>query len=309
MTRDFVGYGAEPPHAQWPGNARIAVNFVINFEEGSELSYPAGDGVSEGGLTEMLGADLGVTGRDLGAESMFEYGARVGFWRLHRIFTRFALPVTIFGCAKAFEANPPAAAAIAASDWDICSHGYRWINHPGLSEAEERKQIAEAVELIRQTTGKTPAGWYCRYAPSENTRRLLVEHGGFLYDSDTYNDELPYWVRVNDRPHLVVPYSLTTNDSKFGRGVFGSGEDFFAFLRDSFDLSLRRGRGAPAHDVGGAAYAADGTSRQGEGADPLHPIHPRTPPGVGMPPRGHRPPLDGPLSRSGLRSEPVVSQN
>ena len=245
MTRDFVGYGAEPPHAQWPGDARIAVNFVINFEEGSELSYPAGDGVSEGGLTEMLGADLGVTGRDLAAESMFEYGARVGFWRLHRIFTRFALPVTIFGCARAFEANPPAAAAIAASDWDICSHGYRWINHPGLSEAEERKQIAEAVELIRQTTGKTPAGWYCRYAPSENTRRLLVEHGGFLYDSDTYNDELPYWVRVNDRPHLVVPYSLTTNDSKFGRGVFGSGEDFFAFLRDSFDLLYEEGAERP----------------------------------------------------------------
>ena len=191
MTRDFVGYGAEPPHAGWPGNARIAVNFVINFEEGSELSYPAGDGISEGGLTEMLGADLGITGRDLGAESMFEYGARVGFWRLHRIFTRFRLPVTIFGCALAFEANPPAAAAIAASDWDICSHGYRWINHPGLSEADERRQIAAAVELIRKTTGKTPLGWYCRYAPSENTRRLLVEHGGFLYDSDTYNDELP----------------------------------------------------------------------------------------------------------------------
>ena len=157
MTRDFVGYGAEPPHARWPGDARIAVNFVINFEEGSELSYPAGDGVSETGLTEMLGSDLGVRGRDLGAESMFEYGARVGFWRLHRIFTRFRLPVTIFGCARAFEANPPAAAAIAASDWDICSHGYRWTNHPGLAEDEERRQIAAAVDLIRQTTGKDPA--------------------------------------------------------------------------------------------------------------------------------------------------------
>ena len=245
MTRDFVGYGGEPPHAGWPGDARIAVNFVINFEEGSELSYPAGDAVSETGLTEMLGSDLGVRGRDLGAESMFEYGARVGFWRLHRIFTRFRLPVTIFGCARAFEANPPAAAAIAASDWDICSHGYRWINHPGLAEDEERRQIAAAVDLIRQTTGKSPAGWYCRYAPSENTRRLLVEHGGFLYDSDTYNDELPYWVRVGERSHLVVPYSLTTNDSKFGRGVFGSGEDFFAFLRDSFDLLYEEGVDRP----------------------------------------------------------------
>ena len=245
MTRDFIGYGAEPPHAGWPGDARIAVNFVINFEEGSELSYPAGDGVSEGGLTEMIGSDLAVKGRDLGAESMFEYGARVGFWRLHRIFTRFQVPVTIFGCARAFEANPPAAAAIAASDWDICSHGYRWTNHPGLPEDEERRQIAAAVDLIRKTTGKTPVGWYCRYAPSENTRRLIVEHGGFLYDSDTYNDELPYWVRVGDKPHLVVPYSLTTNDSKFGRGVFGSGEDFFAFLRDSFDILYEEGAERP----------------------------------------------------------------
>ena len=245
MTRDFVGYGGEPPHAGWPGDARIAVNFVINFEEGSELSYPAGDGVSEGGLTEMLGSDLGVRGRDLAAESMFEYGARAGFWRLHRIFTRFQVPVTIFGCARAFEANPPAAAAIVAADWDICSHGYRWTNHPGLPEDEERRQIAAAVELIRNTTGKTPLGWYCRYAPSENTRRLLVEHGGFLYDSDTYNDELPYWVKVGDKPHLVVPYSLTTNDSKFGRGVFGSGDDFFAFLRDSFDVLYEEGADRP----------------------------------------------------------------
>jgi peptidoglycan/xylan/chitin deacetylase (PgdA/CDA1 family) len=245
MTRDFIGYGASPPRAGWPGEARIAVNFVINFEEGSELSYPAGDGVSEGTLTEMTGGDLGIRGRDLAAESMFEYGARVGFWRLHRIFTRFGLPVTIFGCARAFVANPPAAAAIAASDWDICSHGYRWTNHPGLPEDEERRQIAAAVGLIKETTGKTPLGWYCRYAPSENTRRLLLEHGGFLYDSDSYNDELPYWVKVGNQPHLVVPYSLTTNDAKFGRGVFGTGEDFFSFLRDSFDLLYEEGAETP----------------------------------------------------------------
>src|SRR5437763_16378904 len=168
--RDFVGYGRNPPDPKWPGGAHVAVNFGINYEEGGELAVPDGDAASETGLTE--GSTAGVKGRALGAESMFEYGSRVGFWRLHRIFTRFAVPVTIFGCAKAFEANPPAAAAIAASTWDICSHGYRWINHPGLSEAEERKQIAEAVELIRRTTGKTPVGWYCRYAPSENTRRL-----------------------------------------------------------------------------------------------------------------------------------------
>src|SRR5215467_14387958 len=175
-VRDFVGYGRNPPDPQWPGGAHVAVNFVINYEEGGELSVPDGAPASETGLTE--GSTASVKGRDLGAESMFEYGARVGFWRLHRMFTRFRLPVTIFGCARAFEANPPAAAAIAASDWDICSHGYRWTNHPGLAEDEERRQIVDAVDLIRQTTGKTPAGWYCRYAPSENTRRLLVEHGG-----------------------------------------------------------------------------------------------------------------------------------
>lgn len=244
MTRDFVGYGAMPPHAEWPGGARIAVNFVINFEEGSELSHPAGDGVSETGLIEGASTDAGSR-RDLAAESMFEYGSRVGFWRLHRIFTRYRIPVTLFACARAFEANPPAAEAIAATDWDICGHGYRWIKHYELPEADEREQIAKAVALIRKTTGKPTQGWYCRYAPSENTRRLVVEHGGFLYDSDAYNDELPYWVRVGDKPQLVIPYSLATNDVKFGRGVFGPGDDFFAYLRDSFDLLYEEGAERP----------------------------------------------------------------
>jgi allantoinase len=246
MNRDFVGYGSTPPHARWPGDARIAVNFVINFEEGSELSYPAGDGVSEGGLTESASVDPGMAGRrDLGAESMFEYGARVGWWRLHRTFTKYKVPVTLFACAKALEANPPAAQAIAQTDWDICGHGYRWIKHFELDEAEERRQIAAAVALIRETTGKPTHGWYCRYAPSENTRRIVAENGGFLYDSDAYNDELPYWVRVHDKPHLVVPYTLSTNDVKFGRGVFGPGEDFFAYLRDAFDVLYDEGAERP----------------------------------------------------------------
>ena len=219
---------------------------MINFEEGSELSYPAGDGVSEGGLTEMLGSDLGVKGRDLGAESMFEYGARVGFWRLHRIFTRFRLPVTIFGCARAFEANPPAAATIAASDWDICSHGYRWTNHPGLAEDEERQQIAAAVDLIRQTTGKSPLGWYCRYAPSENTRRLLVEHGGFLYDSNAYDDDLPYVETVAGRAHVVLPYAFDSNDMRFtNHGGFVFAEDFARYCCDAFDRLYAEGATGP----------------------------------------------------------------
>jgi len=244
MTRDFVGYGPTPPAAGWPGGARIAVNFVINFEEGSELSYPAGDGVSETGLIEAASTDAGNR-RDLAAESMFEYGSRAGWWRLYRIFTGFSVPVTLFACARALEANPPAAAAIAATDWDICGHGYRWIKHYELDEAAERDQIARAVTLIRATTGKPTEGWYCRYAPSENTRRIVAEHGGFLYDSDAYNDDLPYWTRVGDKPHLVVPYSLVTNDVKFGRGTFGPGEDFFQFLRDSFDQLYEEGAERP----------------------------------------------------------------
>jgi peptidoglycan/xylan/chitin deacetylase (PgdA/CDA1 family) len=244
MTRDFIGYGAAPPHANWPGGARIAVNFVINFEEGSELSYPAGDGVSETGLIEAA-STLPQGIRDLGAESMFEYGSRVGWWRLHRIFTRYRVPVTLFGCARAFAANPEAAAAVRESDWDICGHGYRWIKHFELDEAEEARQIAAAVELIRETTGKPTLGWYCRTAPSVNTRRLVVAHGGFLYDSDAYNDELPYWVRVEEKPHLVIPYTLVTNDVKFGRGVFGPGDDFFSFLRDSFDVLYEEGAERP----------------------------------------------------------------
>jgi peptidoglycan/xylan/chitin deacetylase (PgdA/CDA1 family) len=176
---------------------------------------------------------------------MFEYGSRVGWWRLHRIFTRYKVPVTLFACAKALEANPPAAEAIAATDWDICGHGYRWIKHYELDEAAERVQIAQAVALIRENTGKPTLGWYCRYAPSENTRRLIVENGGFLYDSDAYNDELPYWAQVGAKPHLVISYSLAANDVKFGRGVFGPGEDFFAYLRDSFDLLYEEGEERP----------------------------------------------------------------
>ena len=245
MTRDFVGYGPTPPHANWPGGARLAVNFVINFEEGSEPSWET-DGFSEGGLTEAASVDPGMAGRrDLGAESMFEYGARVGWWRLYRIFTRYKVPVTLFACAKALEANPPAAEAIAATNWDICGHGYRWIKHFELDETEERRQIAAAVDLIRETTGKPTLGWYCRYAPSENTRRIVSETGGFLYDSDAYNDELPYWVWLHNKPHLVVPYTLSTNDVKFGRGVFGPGEDFFAYLRDAFDVLYDEGAERP----------------------------------------------------------------
>jgi peptidoglycan/xylan/chitin deacetylase (PgdA/CDA1 family) len=241
--RDLVGYGGDPPHPHWPGEARIAVNFVMNYEEGSE--YNAGDdGFSEATLTESGGV-TDVRGRDLAAEGMFEYGSRVGFWRVLRIFEERRLPLTVFGCAQALERNPAAAAAIRDAGFDVCSHGWRWIKHYELDEDEERRHIHLAVASLTKTIGERPLGWYCRSAPSVNTRRLLVEEGGFLYDSDAYNDELPYWVRVHERPHLVVPYSLTTNDSKFGRGGLFTADDYFTFVKDGFDLLYREGRTRP----------------------------------------------------------------
>ena len=241
--RDLIGYADTPPHPRWPNDARIAVNFVINYEEGSEYNVHDGDGFSEGTLTESPGRD--VQGRDLAAEGMFEYGSRVGIWRVLRLFKERGLPLTVFGCALALERNPRVAAAIREAGHDVCSHGWRWIKHYQLEEDEEREHIRKAIASLQTTVGARPLGWYCRYGPSVNTRRLLVEEGGFLYDSDAYNDELPYWVRVNDRPHLVVPYSLTANDTKFGAGGLFTADDYFTFVKDGFDMLYREGKTQP----------------------------------------------------------------
>jgi allantoinase len=243
--RDLIGYGPNPPDPKWPGGARLALNVVMNYEEGSEYSVPDGDGRSEATLTELGAFDAGVRGRDLAAESMFEYGSRVGFWRLLRIFQERSLPMTVFGCALALERNPPAAGAIARAGHDVCCHGWRWIKHYDLPEEEEREHIRRAVESLRRTVGERPLGWYCRYGPGDNTRRLLVEEGGFLYDSDAYNDELPYWVEVGSRPHLIVPYTLSNNDAKFGAGGVFTAEDFFTYVRDAFDMLYREGKSQP----------------------------------------------------------------
>ncbi len=243
--RDMVGYGANPPDPHWPDGARLAVNFVVNYEEGSEYSVPDGDGFSEASLTEMPGSAVPLGDRDLAAESMFEYGSRVGFWRVLRLFQERGLPMTVFACALALERNPPAAAAIREAGYDVCCHGWRWIEHYLLGEAEERQHIRRAVASLEASLGQRPLGWYCRTGPSINTRRLLVEEGGFLYDSDAYNDELPYWTRVGGQPHLVLPYSLTHNDSKFGRGTFAHGDDYFHFIRDGFDLLYGEGARSP----------------------------------------------------------------
>lgn len=242
--RDLIGYGARPPHPRWPGEARLALNFVLNFEEGSEPSVQDGEGYSEHGLTE-LAYDPGVRGRDLAAEGMFAYGVRVGLWRVLRLFAERGLPLTVFGCALALERHPPAAAAIRAAGHDVCCHGWRWIKHYQMSEAEERAQIARAVASLERTVGARPLGWYCRYGPSTATRRLLVEEGGFLYDSDAYDDDLPYWTRVQGRDHLVVPYGLVNNDAKFARGGFNTADDYFVHHRDAFEFLHREGRDQP----------------------------------------------------------------
>jgi peptidoglycan/xylan/chitin deacetylase (PgdA/CDA1 family) len=245
VKRDFVGYGANPPDPHWPGGAKVAVNFVMNYEEGSEPSFELGDGRTEAGLTEALGGSQVKSGRDLAAEGMFEYGSRVGVWRLLRLFQDRGLPMTVFGCALALERNPEAAAAIRAAGYDVCSHGWRWVKHFELTEAEERDHIARAVASLEKTVGHRPDGWYCRYGPSENTRRLVVEHGGFLYDSDYYGEELPFWVQVEGQGHLVVPYSLVNNDGKYA-GWMGTSDEWFAFVRDAFDMLYEEGcRGRP----------------------------------------------------------------
>jgi len=242
--RDLIGYGATPPDPKWPGGARIAVNFVMNYEEGSEPSVQDGEGYTENGLTEAHGLGQGVKGRDLAAEGMFEYGSRVGFWRLMRLFEERGLPLTIFGCGLAMERHPPACEAIRMAGHDVCSHGWRWIKHFELGEAEEREHIRKAVAAIARMTGERPLGWYCRYGPGVNTRRLVVEEGGFLYDSDYYGDELPFWKTVDGKPHLIVPYTLTLNDGKYA-GWVGTSSQWYEFIKDGFDMLYAEGAKHP----------------------------------------------------------------
>jgi peptidoglycan/xylan/chitin deacetylase (PgdA/CDA1 family) len=233
--RVFEHYGPHPPDPRWPNGARVALNFVINHEEGGEESVPDGDPRSETGLTE--GSTAPVKGRDLAAESMFAYGSRAGFWRLHRLFVERGLPCTVFAVARALERTPMCTAAIRAAGWDVVGHGLRWEMHAGLDEAEERQRIADATAILARETGAPPLGWYCRYAPSENTRRLLAE-AGYLYDSDAYDDDLPYWTRVQGRPHLVLPYNIAHNDVRFARGGLTTGEEFFAYIRGAVEMLL-----------------------------------------------------------------------
>lgn len=224
-----------PPAAQWPGGARIAVQFVINYEEGAENCVLNGDAGSEAFLSEMVGTQAQPGARAMAMESLYEYGSRAGFWRLHRLFTARNVPVTVFGVAQALASNPEAVAAMQAADWEIASHGLRWIDYQHVDEATERAHIAEAIAVHTRATGSRPLGWY-QGRTSPNTARLVAEEGGFVYDADSYADDVPYYDHRHGRAQLIVPYTLDANDMKFvAYNGFADGEPFFRYLRDGFE--------------------------------------------------------------------------
>ena len=240
--RDFIGYGATPPAFTLPGAARIAVQFVVNYEEGGENCVLHGDPHSETFLSEIIGAP-GYAARHMSMESIYEYGSRAGFWRLHRLFTARQIPVTVFAVTSALARNPPAIAAMRDAHWEIACHGLRWISYQEVDEAMEREHMQRAIAWHEELTGERPLGWYTG-RDSPNTRRLLLEQGGFLYDSDSYADDLPYWVGA--KPHLVIPYTLDCNDMRFATAQgFNSGDQFFAYLRDTFDVLYAEGATLP----------------------------------------------------------------
>ena len=243
--RDLVGYGGDPPNAAWPGGARIALQFVLNYEEGAENNVLHGDEAAEAFLSEMVGAKPVPGMRHMAMESLYEYGARAGFWRLHRLFTERGAPLTVFGVATAMARNPPAVEAMTGAGWEIASHGYRWIDYQHVPEAIERAHIAKAIELHKSLTGERPLGWY-QGRTSPNTARLIAEEGGFVYDADSYADDLPYYEARHGRAQLIVPYTLDANDMRFvAYQGFNSGDQFFSYLKDSFDVLYDEGERTP----------------------------------------------------------------
>ena len=238
--RDMIGYGATPPEANWPGSARLALSFVINYEEGGENSILHGDRASETFLSEIIGAKA-YEARHMSMESMYEYGSRAGFWRLHRLFQRYKLPVTVYGIAMAMERNPDVVSAMLEANWEIASHGYRWIDYQFVPEETEREHMAKAIDIHKRLTGSKPLGWYTG-RDSPNTRNLVLEHDHFLYDSDSYADDLPYWHQHDRGHHLIIPYTLDNNDMRFAAPQgFNSGEQFYTYLKDSFDTLYEEG--------------------------------------------------------------------
>ncbi len=243
--RDLIGYGQNPPHARWPNQARVAISFVLNYEEGGERCILHGDKESEAFLSEMPGAQPLPGVRHMSMESCYEYGSRAGVWRLLKLFKKHDIPLTIFAVAMAVERHPEVAQAMVQAGHEICSHGYRWIDYQYTDVAEEREHLTRAIEIIQKITGERPLGWYTgRTGP--NTRDLVMEEGGFMYDSDAYDDDLPYWVDNQGKGHLVIPYTLDANDMRFATAQgFNSGEQFYQYLKDSFDTLYDEGEEAP----------------------------------------------------------------
>src|SRR5689334_10640057 len=242
--RDLIGYGKEPPHADWPGGARIAIQMVLNYEEGAENSVLHGDAGAETFLSDMINPAPVVGARHMSMEQIYEYGSRAGVWRLLRLFAKYEVPVTVFGVAMAMERHPAVVEAFLQAGHEIASHGWRWINYQDVPERIEREHMMRAIEIHKRLTGEAPLGWYTGRT-SPNTRRPVAQHGGFLYDADDYSDDLPFWTSVERRPHLIVPYSLECNDMRFSGTGLNTGEQFFQYLKDTFDVLYAEGAERP----------------------------------------------------------------
>ena len=243
-TRDLIGYGSNLPKVEWPNKARIAVQIVLNYEEGAENSVLNGDKNSEVFLSEIIGAQP-IKGRHMNMESLYEYGSRAGFWRLHNLFQEKEIPITIFGVGMALEKNPEICKAIIEADYEVASHGWRWIDYQNIKKSEEKKHMQLAIKAHTKIFGKRPDGWYTGRC-SPNTRDLVMEDGGFLYDSDSYSDDLPYWESRNKKKQLIIPYTLDNNDMRFATNQgFNTGDHFYSYLKDSFDALYEEGRTNP----------------------------------------------------------------
>jgi putative urate catabolism protein len=243
--RNLQGYGCNLPKVEWPGGARVAVQFVINYEEGAENCVLHGDKSSEAFLSEIVGASAYEGQRHMNMESMYEYGSRAGFWRLHRLFTSRKIPLTVFGVAMALERNPKVIDAMWEAEWEIASHGYRWIDYQFVAEKTEREHLKKALEIHHRVTGERPTGWYLGRC-SPNSHRIVAEEGGFLYNADTYADDLPYWDDSYATPQLMIPYTLDVNDMRFATPQgFNTGQQFYEYLKDTFDVLYAEGAETP----------------------------------------------------------------